>query len=62
MESERAEAQKAKIEFDDMLMVMGDIEAKRDGYKERLKKLGEEVTGDEDGDGEEEDDADQDVE
>ena len=40
-----------------MLLVMGDIEAKRDSYREKVKQLGGEVTEDEE-DGEEEDEED----
>lgn len=54
-EKEKDDAKKARTELEDMLMVMSDIETKRDAYKERLQKLGEQVTdeedeGDEDGD------------
>ncbi|PNS15300.1 Intracellular protein transport protein USO1 [Sphaceloma murrayae] len=53
------EAKKARSELDDMLMVMADIEAKRDEYRERLKRAGEHVSEDEDDDddGEESEDA-----
>ncbi|KAK5703998.1 Vesicle-mediated ER to Golgi transport protein [Elasticomyces elasticus] len=52
---EAREAEKAaKEELDGMLLLMGDIEAKRDGYRDRLKELGGEVTEDE----EDEDDED----
>lgn len=53
----------AKEELESMLLVMGDIEAKRDGYRAKVKELGGEVSdGDEDDeDGEdEEDDEDED--
>ncbi|GAM89953.1 hypothetical protein ANO11243_079930 [Dothideomycetidae sp. 11243] len=54
-EEQKEEAKKARGELDDMLMVMSDIEAKRDEYKARLKKAGEQVSEDEDDEGEEED-------
>ncbi|KAK3629122.1 Vesicle-mediated ER to Golgi transport protein [Elasticomyces elasticus] len=53
---EAREAEKAaKEELDGMLLLMGDIEAKRDGYRDRLKELGGEVTEDEEDDDEDED-------
>lgn len=58
-DQEKEEAKKARTELEDMLMVMSDIEAKRDLYKERLQKLGEQVTDDEDD--EDEDDEGDDV-
>ncbi|KAM3425290.1 hypothetical protein BST61_g7237 [Cercospora zeina] len=48
----------AKEELESMLLVMGDIEAKRDEYKEKIKELGGEVTEDEDESEEEDDDDD----
>ncbi|KAK4898507.1 Vesicle-mediated ER to Golgi transport protein [Elasticomyces elasticus] len=52
---EAREAEKAaKEELDGMLLLMGDIEAKRDGYRDRLKELGGEVTEDEEDDDEDE--------
>jgi len=54
VETEKEEAKKARSEMEDMLMVMSDIETERDEYKERLKKLGEEISDDEDEDDEEE--------
>ncbi|KAK5735937.1 Vesicle-mediated ER to Golgi transport protein [Elasticomyces elasticus] len=52
---EAQEAEKAaKEELDGMLLLMADIEAKRDGYRDRLKGLGGEVTEDEEDDDEEE--------
>jgi intracellular protein transport protein USO1 len=45
----------AKEELESMLLVMDDIEAKRDAYREKVKELGGEVTEDED-EGEEGDD------
>ncbi|KAK3706615.1 Vesicle-mediated ER to Golgi transport protein [Vermiconidia calcicola] len=55
-ESEKA----AKEELESMLLVMGDIEAKRDGYREKIKQLGGELSEDEDegDDGEEDGDED----
>ncbi|GAB7346967.1 hypothetical protein MBLNU459_g2020t1 [Dothideomycetes sp. NU459] len=58
-EKERAEAKKARAELEDMLMVLSDLEGKTETYRERLKKLGEEVSEDEedeDEDDEEEED------
>ncbi|KAK5684004.1 Vesicle-mediated ER to Golgi transport protein [Elasticomyces elasticus] len=53
---EAREAEKAaKEELDGMLLLMGDIEAKRDGYRDRLKELGGEVTEDEEEDDDDED-------
>jgi len=49
----------AKEELESMLLVMGDIEAKRDLYREKVKELGGEVTEDEDDDEEEEGDGDE---
>ena len=57
VEQQKEETKKAKTELEDFLMVMSDIEAKRDEYKERLKKAGEQVSEDEeedDGEGVEE--------
>lgn len=42
-------------ELDGMLLVMSDIEAKRDEYRAKVKELGGEVSADEDEDGDEED-------
>ncbi|KAK5725794.1 Vesicle-mediated ER to Golgi transport protein [Elasticomyces elasticus] len=54
---EAREAEKAaKEELDGMLLLMGDIEAKRDGYRDRLKELGGEVTEDEEDEDEEDED------
>jgi intracellular protein transport protein USO1 len=56
-----AEAQESRqavqTELDDLLVVFGDLEAKRSADKAKLKELGEEVSEDEDED-EDEDDAD----
>jgi len=60
VKTEKEEADKARTEMEDMLMVMSDIETKRDEYKERLKKLGEEISDDEDE--EEEEDGDEEEE
>nr|POE62996.1 intracellular protein transport protein uso1 [Quercus suber] len=47
------EAEKtAKDELENMLLVMGDIEAKRDEYRDKIKSLGGEVSEDEDEDDE----------
>ncbi|KAH9825971.1 intracellular protein transport protein USO1-like [Teratosphaeria destructans] len=51
----------AKEELDSMLLVMGDIETKRDEYKAKIKQLGGEVTEDE-GEDEDEDDGEEEVE
>ncbi|GIZ42136.1 hypothetical protein CKM354_000541500 [Cercospora kikuchii] len=52
----------AKEELESMLLVMGDIEAKRDEYKEKIKSLGGEVTDEEsDEDDDEDEDEDDDV-
>ena len=54
-ESEKA----AKEELESMLLVMGDIEAKRDAYREIVRELGGDVTEDEE-DEEEDDDGEED--
>lgn len=54
VEREKEEAKKARAELEDMLMVLADLEGKQDTYRERLKKLGEEVSDDEDEDDEDE--------
>ncbi|KAH8698573.1 putative intracellular protein transport protein [Talaromyces proteolyticus] len=54
----------AQSELEDLLIVFGDLEAKRKGDKNRLKELGEEVSEDEDEDheeGEDEEDENDDV-
>lgn len=43
----------AKEELEEMLLVMGDIETKRDGYRAKVKEMGGEVTEDEDEEDEE---------
>lgn len=58
---EREEAKKARTELEDMLMVMSDLEGKRDEYKQKLKELGAEVSEDEDDD-EDDDDEDEEAE
>ncbi|PYH48348.1 putative intracellular protein transport protein (UsoA) [Aspergillus saccharolyticus JOP 1030-1] len=55
--NEREEArQAAQSELEDLLIVFGDLEAKRNQDKQRLKDLGQEVSEAEDEDEEEEDD------
>ncbi|OJJ49984.1 hypothetical protein ASPZODRAFT_1083071 [Penicilliopsis zonata CBS 506.65] len=61
--AEKEEARKAaQSELEDLLIVFGDLEAKRNQDKERLKELGEEVSEaeDEDDDDEEEEEEDDD--
>lgn len=58
VEKEKEETRKARSELEDMLMVLSDLEGKRETYRERLKKLGEEVSEDEDDDDDEEADED----
>lgn len=62
MEKEKEETKKARSELEDMLMVLSDLEGKRDGYRERLKKLGEDVTDDEEDEEDEEDEDEEDEE
>lgn len=45
----------AKSELDDMMLVLADIEETKDKYKERLKELGEEVSSDEEDEGDDDD-------
>ncbi|WPG99985.1 Hypothetical protein R9X50_00280900 [Acrodontium crateriforme] len=45
----------AKEELESMLLVMGDIESKRDEYKAKIEELGGEVTDEDDDDDEDED-------
>lgn len=52
----------AKDELETMLLVLGDIEAKRDEYKSKVKELGGEVTDDDEEDDEDEDEDDEDGE
>jgi chromosome segregation ATPase len=57
VEKEKEEANKAKTELEDMLMVLADLEDKARGYREKLRKHGEEVSDDdEDEDDDDEDD------
>ena len=51
----KEEAKNAKEEMESMLLVMGDIESKRDEYRRKVKELGGEVS-DDDEDGEDEED------
>ncbi|RMY60767.1 hypothetical protein D0865_01346 [Hortaea werneckii] len=51
----------AKEELESMLLVMGDIEAKRDGYRNKIREMGGEVSEEEDDD-ESDDDEDEDEE
>ncbi|KAI7575736.1 hypothetical protein KC316_g10957, partial [Hortaea werneckii] len=51
----------AKEELESMLLVMGDIEAKRDGYRSKIREMGGEVSEEEDDD-ESDDDEDEDEE
>ena len=61
----KAEAEDSKAELESMLLVMGDIESKRDAYRSRVKDLGGEISedgeGNEDDDGEESDGTDSEV-
>ncbi|CAD0083626.1 unnamed protein product [Aureobasidium vineae] len=60
VEKEKEEASKARTELEDMLMVLADLEDKAKGYREKLRKHGEEVSEDEDDDDDEDDDEDDD--
>ncbi|KAH0334961.1 hypothetical protein KCU81_g9254, partial [Aureobasidium melanogenum] len=62
IEKEKEEASKARTELEDMLMVLADLEEKTKGYREKLRKHGEEVSEDEDDDDEDEDDDDEEEE
>jgi len=62
VEKQTEEAKKAKAELEDMLMVLADLEGKQETYRERLKKLGEEVSDDEDEDEDGDEDEDEDGE
>ncbi|EGP91026.1 uncharacterized protein MYCGRDRAFT_34213 [Zymoseptoria tritici IPO323] len=55
-ESEKA----AKEELETLLLVLGDIESKRDEYKAKVKELGGEVTDDDEDDDEDEDEDEED--
>ncbi len=60
---EKSSKAAVQVELDDLLVVFGDLEAKRSGDKARLKALGEEVSEDEDeGDEQEEDEDDAEAE
>ncbi|KAK5051991.1 hypothetical protein LTR84_002795 [Exophiala bonariae] len=60
LEREKSERKDVQTELDDLLVVFGDLEAKRSTDKKRLKELGEEVSDDEDeGDVDEEDEEDE---
>lgn len=56
IEKEKEEASKARTELEDMLMVLADLEEKTKGYREKLRKHGEEVSEDEDDDDEDDED------
>ena len=58
LEEARESEKGAREELESMLLVMGDIEARRDAYRDKVKQLGGAVSeaDDEDEDGEEEDD------
>ncbi|KAI5247007.1 hypothetical protein E4T42_06174 [Aureobasidium subglaciale] len=58
VEMEKEEAIKAKTELEDMLMVLADLEDKAKGYREKLRKHGEEVSDDEDDDDDDDEDED----
>ncbi|KAK5174919.1 Vesicle-mediated ER to Golgi transport protein [Saxophila tyrrhenica] len=66
LEKQVAEAKEgekaAKEELESMLLVMGDIETKRDEYRVKLKEMGGEVTDDEEDEDEEEGDDEEDEE
>lgn len=56
VDDEKAGRKDVQTELDDLLVVFGDLEAKRSADKKRLKELGQEVSEDEDeADGDEED-------
>ncbi|EXJ87708.1 hypothetical protein A1O1_04633 [Capronia coronata CBS 617.96] len=65
LETEKAARKDVQTELDDLLVVFGDLEAKRTADKQKLKSLGEEVSEDEDeedneADGEDAEDSDED--
>ncbi|KAG9694031.1 hypothetical protein KCU95_g3162, partial [Aureobasidium melanogenum] len=62
IEKEKEEASKARTELEDMLMVLADLEEKTKGYREKLRKHGEEVSEDEDDDDEDDEDDEEDEE
>ncbi|RMY71227.1 hypothetical protein D0863_05292 [Hortaea werneckii] len=49
----------AKEELESMLLVMGDIEAKRDGYRSKIREMGGEVSEEEDDESDEDEDEDE---
>lgn len=55
VEKEKEEASKARTELEDMLMVLADLEDKAKGYREKLRKHGEEVSDDDEDDDDDED-------
>ena len=54
LDEEREGRKGVQTELDDLLVVFGDVEGKKDAYKAKLKELGEEVSEDEGGDEEDE--------
>ncbi|KAK5261147.1 Vesicle-mediated ER to Golgi transport protein [Exophiala xenobiotica] len=64
VDKEKAARKDVQTELDDLLVVFGDLEAKRSADKQKLKDLGQEVSEDEDeeGDAEGDDESDNDVE
>ncbi|KAI6799072.1 hypothetical protein KC361_g3104 [Hortaea werneckii] len=52
----------AKEELESMLLVMGDIEAKRDGYRSKIREMGGEVSEEDEDESEEDEDEDEDDE
>jgi chromosome segregation ATPase len=64
VDKEKAARKDVQTELDDLLVVFGDLEAKRSADKQKLKDLGQEVSEDEDeeGDAEGGDESDNDVE
>ena len=61
LEKEKSGRKDVQTELDDLLVVFGDLEAKRSTDKARLKELGEEVSEDEDEGEGDEDEGDEDV-
>jgi predicted nucleic acid-binding Zn-ribbon protein len=64
VDKEKAARKDVQTELDDLLVVFGDLEAKRSTDKQKLKDLGQEVSEDEDeeGDADGDDESDNDVE
>jgi hypothetical protein len=64
VDKEKAARKDVQTELDDLLVVFGDLEAKRSADKQKLKDLGQDVSEDEDeeGDAEGDDESDNDVE